>query len=108
MLAANETMRWRVESSVGLAQHEIRSRLILDKADAGSQAIYECEASALEPQQQQQQQHQSSSSSSSSSTSGAALNSALSSLSHASGELAKQQLTGDKLRRFFGLLVNGK
>lgn len=72
-LGQNETARWRVESGPGADPHELHSRLVLDRAEAASNGLYECEATALE---------------------GAT-----------NGEPAHQ---ADRLRRLFGLVVNGK
>lgn len=87
-------MRWRVESSVAmLAQHEIHSRLILDKAEPASNGIYECEAQALEP-------------TSAGNTGELQLQSVQS--ANSASRQQQQLASGDKLQRFFGLLVNGK
>jgi len=81
----NETVRWRVETSAGLSQHETYSRLVVDKAEVNNGGLYECEAVAgAEPSAGGLLQH--------------------SSLDHQGGAGGG----GDKLRRFFGLLVNGK
>lgn len=82
--------RWRLETSAGSAQHEIYSRLSLDKAEPGHSGLYECEVAALEQ-----------------------ANSAGAGNAHlpdnlAAGNQAHLVLSGDKLRRVFGLLVNGK
>lgn len=88
--AKNETMsRWRLETSAGSAQHEIYSRLSLDKADPGHNGLYECEVAALEQ-------------------ANSAGGSAHLPDNLAAGNQAHLVLSGDKLRRVFGLLVNGK
>jgi len=74
-------MRWRVETSAGLSQHETHSKLEVDKAEANNGCLYECQAVAgAEP-------------------------SAGGLLQHSS---QKHQSGGDKLRRLYGLLANGK
>ena len=85
----NETMRWRVETSGGSSQHEIHSRLLLDRADSNQHGLFECEVVAASSQ-----------TGSAGGTSG-----------DLNGEPANEQqavAAGDKLRRLFGLLVNGK
>lgn len=77
------------------AQHELYSRLILDKADVNHNGIYECEVVAAEPiaystnlagsisnvHQQHQQQEQ---------------------------VVGNSQIIGDRLQKLFGLVINGK
>lgn len=92
----NETTmaRWRLETSAGTAQHEIYSRLILDKAEPGHSGLYECEVAALEQ---------------ANSISGVHLDSLTANVGGAGGNVnAHLVLSGDRLRRVFGLLVNGK
>lgn len=68
-----------METSVGASNsHEIYSRLVLDRADLNAVAIYECEATAGNP------------------------------LNDASREVGASMLNNERLRRLFGVLVNGK
>ena len=76
--------RWRIEAHSS-GQHELSSRLILDRAEPNISGLYECEAS--------------------SSSTGLE--------SGHSGQidritLREQQTPADRLRRLFGVLVNGK
>lgn len=83
----NETHKWRVETSssgVGSGQYEIVSRLIMDKAEPSSAGLYECEVSANMP------------------------DSANELGLHSSSGGNSNTGVGDRLRRLFGLLVNGK
>lgn len=89
-------MRWRVETSAGATQHEIVSRLVLDRAEAQHNGVYECEVAALEPNEQL-----------------ALLVAAGSSGFHGHQQLQQANsnggnANGDKLRRLFGLVVNGE
>lgn len=68
-----------METSTGSSQHEIHSRLLLDKADANQVGLFECEVVAAGELELPTNEHASSIST-----------------------------AGDKLRRLFGLLVNGK
>lgn len=77
-------MQWRVEINSGVSQHEIHSRLVLDKVDANQMGLYECEVATIEPL-------------------------SLASVALAAAGHQQQQVnTGDKLRKLFGLIVNGK
>lgn len=81
--------QWRIETQAQ-GQHELYSRLILDRADANNNGLYECEASSApasagiagggEIGMQQQQQK----------------------------PMISREQPADRLRRLFGVLVNGK
>ena len=74
-----------METSPGAVQHELHSRLILDKADTNHDGLYECEVTPVEV--------------------------VASSIMTEHGHHQQQTMVnhyGDKLRKLFGLLVNGK
>lgn len=76
---------WRVETSAGSGEHEIRSRLLLDKASPSQAGLYECQVSVSDSDAASQQDLQPIS---------------LRQRTHHSSD--------DKLHRIFGLAVNGK
>lgn len=87
--------RLRIETSQGNAPYESYSRLIIDKADLAHNGLYECEVTADQ----------------------SVIGGSMSSDQHQAMLLLQQQpqsgasvanASGDKLRRLFGLLVNGK
>lgn len=86
--------RWRVETSQGASQHEIYSRLVLDKAEPSGSGVYECEvvSSAAAPADNEL----------------AGLQLEAGGAYQRLGQTPTSSAPGDKLRRLFGLLVNGK
>lgn len=87
--------RWHLETSAGSAPHEIYSRLVLNKAEPGHSGLYECEVAALEQANLISGAHLDSLTANNGGSGGSNVN-------------AHLVLSGDKLRRVFGLLVNGK
>lgn len=87
----NETKGWRIETMISGggagAQHELYSRLVLDKAEVNHNGIYECEVVAAEPIVH-------------STNLGGSIVS-----SHNNRDT---QILGDRLQKLFGLVINGK
>ena len=89
----NQQLRWRIETNSGsssgspMQQREIYSRLVIDRVEPGASGLFECVISSG-PQESQ-----------------------LDSLSALNGHLGQRPPSSgpdDRLRKLFGLFVNGK
>lgn len=96
--ASGHDVRWRIEANSGANQHETYSRLVLERLEPSGSGLYECEVTSG-----------SSDGPGAASEVGQFGSSLGNNLHHQPDSGHQQQAAGiDKLRRLFGLLVNGK